>query len=97
MRYFNGKIDYKANFDEERDCPSLPSQLEERFEEIYEEQMLEKIERKREKVPLKLKAMYVIILIQILLTSSVFTYFLLQFKSISETNSLRLNILTKHC
>lgn len=37
MRLYQEKIDYKANFDEENDCPSLPRQQEEDFDEIREE------------------------------------------------------------
>ena len=28
MRYFDNRIDFKSNFDEERDCPSLPNRYE---------------------------------------------------------------------
>jgi hypothetical protein len=96
MRYFNEKIDYKANFDEERDCPSLPKQLEQHFEDISEEQFFDRIQRKKENPHRRLKLVFTILIILLVLSLALFTFMVLQYKTFSEKNSLRMSLLSKH-
>lgn len=95
MRLFQEKIDYKANFDEDNDCPSLPRQQEEDFDEIREEQFHEKVERKKKLIPFRLKLSFVVLTALLLLSFGSFVTMLITFQSYGVNNTTNLILICR--
>jgi hypothetical protein len=95
MRFFDEKIDYKANFEEEQDCPALPRQLEEDFEEVTEEQFLEKVRRKKALTPSGLKGTVCLLGALMVASCAAFIFMLVSFNSYAASNIRNLSLICK--
>lgn len=80
MRYFDEKVDYKVNFEEERECETLPRLEEEDFDEVLEEGFYEKVLRKKKQTPTSLKAGYIILALLTVVSLAVGLYLVLSFQ-----------------
>ena len=95
MRYFNEKIDYKANFDEDNDCAALPRQQQEDFERLTEEQFLEKVSRKKESTPFVFKLAVITFVLLFLVAVGSYSFMLVSYNSFARKNSSNVKILCK--
>ena len=91
MRFFRDKIDYKSNFEEERDCPSLPRQREENLPALQYESFVEKRQKQRASRPLWLKTAVGLLAVMGLLVCGASAVLFVNFSSRSSANSTGLN------
>lgn len=80
MRYFENRIDYKSNFEEERDCPSLEHDYEEVRGHIDSQEFYEKWDRKKGQRPLWLKAAWAMVVILAVVSLAVCIFMLVTFQ-----------------
>jgi hypothetical protein len=95
MRYYQEKIDYKSNFEEERDCQSLQPHLERALSSLSINEFYEKWDRKKNSVPLWFKVSAVLVALISILALASAIYFLLQFNAIAANAGNSLQVTTK--
>jgi hypothetical protein len=95
MRYFRERIDYKSNFEEERDCPSLQPHTQKALSSLSINEFHEKWDRKKNSAPLWFKASLTIIIFLALVGLSSAVFYLLTFNSATSAAGLTIQVSTK--
>jgi hypothetical protein len=95
MRYYQEKIDYKSNFEEERDCPSLQPHLQRALSSLSINEFYEKWDRKKQSVPLWFKATAALIILLCLVSLSSAVFYLIIFNSTTTSAGIGLQVSTK--
>lgn len=95
MRYFKERIDYKSNFEEERDCPSLQPHIQRALSSLSVNEFHEKWDRKKNSAPLWFKASVTIIILLALVGVASAVFYLMAFNGVVSTGSTTLQVSTK--